>query len=60
MAELEEEAQALFDRVSAAEDEAGAAEARAHSLAQKLEAAQTFLPVSSTASAPNMSHHFPI
>ena len=37
--ELEEEAAALFDRVSAAEDKAGAAEARAHSLAHKLEAA---------------------
>ena len=41
--ELEEEATALFDRVSAAEDEAGAAEARAHSLAHKLEAAQASL-----------------
>ncbi len=45
MAELEEEASALFDKVSAAEEEAGVAEARAHSLADQLNAAQAALQV---------------
>lgn len=38
VAELEEEASGLFDRVTLAEEEAGSASARAHALDQQLEA----------------------
>jgi len=43
VAELEEEAASLFQKVSAAEKEVCAAEVRAHALADELEAAQASL-----------------
>ena len=43
VAELEAEAAALFDRISAAEEEAGAAEAGAHATQQQLQEAHTQL-----------------
>lgn len=60
MAELEEEATALFDKVSAAEEEAGAAEARAHALAEQLKAAQASLQARLSAyfkPGPAHAHH---
>lgn len=48
VAELEEEASAYFERVSVAEEEAGSAAARAHALAQQLEAATAAVKVVSS------------